>query len=486
MILKQLLRFYPLLVVAGLILLAYTVSFNGLYGQDAHEYLRLSRVFFDRLHGATPAVRNAIPSELAGGYPMAGALLRFILPDAVLALQVVSWLAAGASAWLFERLLVLWAPGTSPQSRVSFAALMLVMSPYFVRAGLTVMSDALGLLFFLAALYGGLQVLELGRNKGALWAALFIGLAIVTRLPAAVFLLPFAAAIGVHLWRERQTGWILAAVLVGFIAVLPHFYFAEMGGTPAPVFGYSTPEGWSVGNFFKNTFKGADGTVHYFSPNLFYIFAPLAHPGFCLPVSLLFFLFRKTDFHHPSQRVLLICLAILLFFTGGLPYQNMRCLLPAYSILLLFLFPAWDRFYSYGFYFLKKLTWTFIGLIVVIQVLCTAGILAHPLLHHRLESALAAELRPLVPPGSLLYCPDIDAAMRTYLPGVQTANLREQRLPDFQSGSFILVNESELYKKWEGQSPAFHWEFANENYELQELRVLPEGWRLYRVGAVKI
>ena len=151
MILNRLLRFYPLLVVASLILLAYLLPFNGLYGQDAHEYLRLSRVFFARMSGEAAAA-GVGHSELAGGYPVAGAVLQWLIPDAVLALQLVSWLSAGAGIWLFGRLLVLWAPGTSPGSRVSFAVLMLALSPYFVRAGLSVMSDALGLLLFLACM----------------------------------------------------------------------------------------------------------------------------------------------------------------------------------------------------------------------------------------------------------------------------------------------------------------------------------------------
>lgn len=482
MILNRLLRFYPLLVVASLILLAYLLSFNGLYGQDAHEYLRLSRVFFARMSGAEAVATGVGHSELAGGYPVAGAVLQWLIPDAVLALQLVSWLSAGAGIWLFGRLLVLWAPGTSPRSRVSFSVLMLALSPYFVRAGLSVMSDALGLLLFLAALFHGLAVLELGRNKNAVWAAAFAGLAIITRLTTAAFLIPFVGAVVLHLWRERQYKWIIAAGLAGVAAVLPHFYFGVMGGAAQNVLSHSTLQGWSPGSFFKTTFTNTNGTLHFFLPNLLYVFAPLAHPGFCLPVSLLFFLFRKTDFHHPSQRVLLFCLAVFLLFIAGLPCQNMRYLLPAYTILLLFLFPAWDRFFSYGFYFLKKPTWAIIVAILAVQVVCSAGVLAHPLSRNRLETAVVKGMKELVPPGSLLYSFDLDAAMRTYLPGVQVESLWEQRMTDFPTGSFMLFNETALREQWQGQNPMLNWDFAKDNYELHALRTLPEGWILYKVA----
>lgn len=485
MTLNNPLRFFPALVVASLILLSKLLSFNGLYGQDAHEYLRLSKIYFNHLQGALPVSDHTGHSELAGGYPIAGAVLRFLIPDTGLALQAVSWLAAGLSVWMFERVLKLWAPGTSPRSRVAFTGLLLVLSPYFVRAGLTVMSDALGLLFFLAAMFWGLQVLESGRSKGAVWAAVFAGLAVLTRLTAAAFLLPFAAAIGWHLLRRRQFGWVLAAGLAGIIALMPHFYFGVMGDLDQNVFSHQTLRDWSLSSFFKNTFTNVNGTLSYFLPNGLYVFAPLAHPGFCLPVSLLFLMAKKTDFHHPSQRVLLICLAVCLIFVAGLPVQNMRYLIPAYIVLLLFLFPAWDRFYSYGFYFFKKLTWTFIGVALAIQVFCSVLILAPALTRNRLETTVFSEIRGVLPPNATLYSFDIDVAMGTYFPDLQIRNLWVKRYEDFPPGSFILFNESGLQKQWEGKNPMLNWDFAKENYALRELRRLPDGWALYKVEGLK-
>lgn len=485
MTLNTSLRYLPLLITLGFILLAYLLSFNGLYGQDAHEYLRLSRVYYDCLREGPTALDSIGHAEMAGGYPIAGALLRFVIPDAVLALQIVSWLSAGMAAWMFERLLRLWGPGTSPRSRWAFTVVALVLSPYFIRAGLTVMSDALGLFLFLAALYWGLQVLEKGRRRGAVWAAMLAGLAVITRFTAAAFLLPFVIAIGWHLLRKRQVGWMLLACIAGTMALLPHFYFGVMGELDQNVFGHQTLRDWSWGSLFSSTFSNTNGTVRYWMPNILYVFGPLAHPGFCLPVSLLFLMAKKTDFHHPSQRVLLLCLAVLLLFVGGLPCQNMRYLIPAFSVLLLFLFPAWDRFFSYGFYFFKRLTWAIIGVAVAMQLAGIAWVLRHPVARNRFETTVAEQVRPVLSPGVALFTFDLDGAMRTYLPDIQVRNMWNEHYDDFPPGSYVLFNESGLRDQWQGQNPMLNWDFAKDNYELKEMQALPRGWALYEVGAVK-
>lgn len=482
MISSSLLRYFPLLVVAGLALTALALGFNGLYGQDAHEYLRLCRVFFEQMKGGMPATGGVGLSEMAGGYPAAGALLHWLIPDAALSLLLISLFSTGLSAWLFDRLLRLWLPGTKQRSRFVFVGLLLVLSPGIFRAGITVMADALGMLLFIAALYKGIRVLEWSRDRDAVWVALFAGLASITRLTAAAFLLPFVAAIGLHLLRRRQYAWLLLAILAGLSALAPHFYFGAFESKDMNVLGHTTLQGWSLTNVFSRSFSDANGSIHYFLPNILHVLSPLGHPFFCLPVALFFLLFKKTDFHHPSQRILLACTACLLLFIAGLPCQNLRYLMPAYLILILFLYPAWDRFYAYGFYFFKNLTGALIVVIALIQVVCIAGILAHPVGRNRLETRIVREIQPLLPSGSLLFTFDIDGAVRSYLPEVQVKNLWYERIEFFPQGSYILFNDSRLRAQWEGKNPILNWDFARENYVLRQLAELPEGWGLFEVA----
>lgn len=479
MTINQPLRFFPVWAVAALILLSTILSFNGLYGQDAHEYLRLSRVYFDRLNGMPHLPAGRGEAEFAVGFPLAGALLRFLGLDAVLALQIVSWVSAGLALWLFDRSLQLLSPGARVESRWVFTAVGLALAPYFLRAGLTVMSDALGLALALAALANGLRVLETGRIGTALWAALFTGLAVATRFSLAALLAPLAVAVGVYLLENKRWTYALLCVFAGILGFSPHFWLKT--GVYQNVFGHSMLQEWSLLNFFKSSFSNVNGISDYFLPNGLYLLFPLAHPGFCLLLPALFLLAKKTDLHRIPKKILLVCLAAYLALLGGIPHQNFRHLLPAFAVLLLLFFPAWDRMFAYGFYFFKRLTYFIIGTVLVVQLTSAVFIISPTLARNRLEVAIAGELRRLLPSGAVLFAFDLDVALRTYLPDIQINNLWEQQYATFPEGSFFLFNEPALRDQWQGQNPVTNWDFAKTHYKLQESGSFPGGWKLYEI-----
>lgn len=91
--------------------------FNGLYGQDGHEYLRQSQAIFDRWNQGMITPATVGDAEFVKGYPLAGALLRYLVSDPILALQVVSWLAFAAAAFLsgaYFRPVGAWESGRQP------------------------------------------------------------------------------------------------------------------------------------------------------------------------------------------------------------------------------------------------------------------------------------------------------------------------------------------------------------------------------------
>lgn len=459
-------------------LLSVLLRFNGLYGQDAHEYLRQSRVIFDRLHGlaATPAGIGDV--EFAGGYPLAGALLRFVIPDAVLALQVVSWLSAGACMILFFKTLQQLTPGARAKSHWWYAVVLL-SAPFFIRAGLTVMSDALGLALALAALWCGMRALEWGRGRDVVLAAVWTALAVSTRFSLAALLLPMVAALVWAFRSRRRLGWLSFAGGTGALAMLPHFWLkANTLQTPLS---HSLVQDWSLLNFFRASFSNINGTVDYPWPNVLYILFPLAHPGFCLLLMPLFGLFKKTDLHLFSKKILLACLAAYLLLLGGIPLQNLRYLLPAWVLLLLLLFPAFDRFISYGFYFMRWLAYRILALVLSVQFVFAIKLLQPTLARQRLEVASADALRTVLPPGATLYAFDLDIALRSYLPEAKHYNLWERRYDSFAAGSFILFNETRLRAQWAGKNPMLNWETANQQRQLRPVRELPEGWTLFEL-----
>jgi hypothetical protein len=477
---NRLLRFLPLLFFAGLAILSFLLNFNGLYGQDAHEYLRQSQSIFARLRGGAAPAQGLGDLTFAGGYPLLAALLRCVVADAGVALQVAAWAAAAVAFGIFERLLALLTPGARAETRWVFAGLAWALAPAFFRVSMTCMSDGLGLAFALAAFFFGLRAVEKKRGRDALGAAVFAALAISTRYALAALLLPLAVAVGFFLLKKKKWGWAVGALSAGAVALLPHFWL-KSGGAENPL-GHSMFAQWNFLNVFKSTFYNQNGLADYTLPNGIFVFSPLAHPSFCLLLPGLFLLFKKTDLALPAKKILLASLLAYLVLLVGLPHQNARHLLPAYALLLLLLFPAWDRFFSYGFYFFKRLTWGVLGLLLACQVFFSARALAPMLARQRLETSIAREIRPIVPPGALLFGFDLDVAMRSYLPDVQHRSLWERRYADFPPGSFVLFNETALRDQWAGQNPMLNWIFLRDSFELKERRALPGGWSLYEVA----
>ena len=463
----------------ALVCVSILLDFNGLYGQDAHEYLRQSRVFFDRLQGFPPAPTGLGDTELAGGYPLAGALLRYFGLGAIRALQVVSWLAAAAALWMLELNLLVLSPGARPVSRWMFGLLGLMLAPYFLRAGITAMSDALGLAAALTALFFGLRVLELERHRDAVGFAIFAALAVTVRYALGILLALPALALVLELLRVRKYGWLAAMAAAALLALLP-LWWMKAGAMNSPL-EHSLVRDWSVWNFFKRSFSQASGRVTYTLPNLLYLFFPVAHPGFCLLLPALLPLARRTDAVRHTKRLLLLSMVLYLLLLGGLPHQNLRYLLPAYAILLLLFFPAWDRFFAYGLYFFKRLTYALMALALACQLFFCAYTLLPTLARNRLEHQTATALATRLKSGDVVYAFDLDIALQSYLPGISFRNLWMQRYEAFAPGSYLLFNEPALRTQWAGQNPMLNWEYVRRHYELQKIQALPAGWVLYRI-----
>ncbi|MDX1911805.1 MAG: glycosyltransferase family 39 protein [Saprospiraceae bacterium] len=470
-----LVRSFPWLVAALLAGLSWSLDFNGLYGQDAHEYLRQSKALFDGWQGLPTPPPGTGDREFARGYPMAGAGLRWLFGDAVLALQLVSWLSAALGSYFFVRLLDLLSPGARAGSRWAFAGLGLVAAPVFFRAGMTAMSDGLGLSLTLAAFFYGLRAMEKKRMADVALAALAAVLAIATRYALAVLLLPLAMALGYELIRTRQR-LALAGLLPGGLLGLLLF----SGPATNDPLQHSLMQDWSLANLWAKTFHNASGTIRYALPNILYLLYPLAHPAFCLALPGLFFLFKRTDLVLSSKRLLAACSLSYLLLLGGLPHQNLRYLLPAYVLLLLLLFPAWDRLYCYGFLFFPRLTRWVLGVTLAVQVFFCVWFFRPVWLRHEMEKRMAGEISARVSPGHTIYAFDVDVALRSYLPELHFQNLWERRYDNYPAGSFVLFNEK-LRPQWEGLPPVLNWEDLQQQYRLEKKVEWPEGWVLWEV-----
>lgn len=472
-------RLFPLLYLLLAAFVCYVCSFNGLYGQDTHEYLRQSMAVLARLQGL-PMSTAALLGDAAfgGGYPLVGGLLQGIMPNGPLALQIIALAAAALCLVVFERLVAILAPGARVESRWAFVGLGLAFSPLFFRSAVTIMSDGLGLLWLLLAFYAALRLLDTKRGEYALGLALGGVMAVGTRFALLGILWPLVAAAGWFLWKNGHWRWILAALLVGIISTTPYMWMK--GPAFWAIFEHGSLGDWSVVHFFQRSFTSGNGFSQYRLPNILYILSLLAHPAFCSALPGLFFLFKRTDLTLSSKKILVTCMLAYLILLGGFSHQSPRHLLPAYTLLLLLLFPAWDRLYCYGFLFFKRITGGVLLTTLAVQLFFLAYYLRPVLARNALEQQIAQQLKTILPEHATLYGFDLDVAMRSYLPNVRTYNLWETRYHTFQPQAYILFHP-DLRTQWSGQNPMLNWDDLQQHYRLVSAGKLPGGWGIWEI-----
>lgn len=457
--------------------------FDGFFGQDAYEYLRQSRVIFERMHGARHPSATMGDYEMASGFPLAGAMMRFLIPDAQLALLTVSWLSAGLAMRFFLLCVRLLTPGAQAVGRW-WIGVLFMSAPMMLWAEWVAMSDMLGLMLTLAAFYYGLVAFDDEHTASTFWAGLFGGLAVVTRYGLLGLIGPLMVFIGWQLTlRGRWRVLALLAVAVS-LGIGPYFWLkADVLSTPL---GHSLARNWTWGHFFQFEFGEVNGVSSYTVPNIVYLFFPLFHPKFCLFLPGLFFLFKRTDLHLSVKKVILVCLVVYGILLAGLPHQNLRYLAPIWAFVLLLLFPAWDRFVCYGLYFFRRLTLSIIGVVLFVQILFTVFTLKTTVKRNQLERAIAAELSGVLPESAVIYAFDLDIALRERLkPARVWVNMWGNPIESAQKGEWVLFNEKQLSAQWEGRLPMTNWRWLNDNFQLETVRLLPEGWTLFQIESPK-
>lgn len=451
-------------------------DFDGLYGQDAHEYLRQSKVFFLRMNGgATPPVEPG-DYEFGAGYPLLGALFQFWSPDPVSALQWANWFSAAAGLFFFIRLNRLLLPGAPQRSHLLFA-LLLIFTPVWMRSALSDMSDMTAIAAVLGSLYFLLIATERPTALYIIAAGGWAGWAAATRLAIVPLLAPMAIWAGLLLLRRKYFGLVVLFLAALFAGWWPHEWARQ------PLQGHwggsSLGTHWSFQHFLMRDMSGPSGSSHYFLPNIAYILSPLLHIGFCVLLPALFFLFRKTDLYLPEKKAILAGVILYLLLLGGLPVQSIRYLLPVWTTGLLLLFPAWDRFVCYGFYFTRKYTTLILSLIVLTQ-LVGMGIYLPPLIQrNHQERRIAGKVAQHVPEQIPIYAIDWDVALRSRLTRHHLVNLWVTRYDHFPDTCFFLFSEKNINGQWQNMNPQFNVNLAKETGRMIWVDSLEKDWCLY-------
>jgi hypothetical protein len=120
-----------LLPIIGGLIWCWSVGYEGLNGQDAHDYLRTARAWEGYFHGA----ERPLTAEHPQAYPYAGAVLGTVLGNVLIAMRLLPILAFIAVGLVFRRALEKGDQLASPASGVRVAGDRRIAVPAALRSG---------------------------------------------------------------------------------------------------------------------------------------------------------------------------------------------------------------------------------------------------------------------------------------------------------------------------------------------------------------
>lgn len=465
---KHILYLFPLLVW---IIVYFEFSFDGLYGQDAYEYLRYAEAVKNLL------ITGKSPGDYFWGvyYPVFGSILSIIIPNIILALQLISVLSLIMTSIYLDKIIRLIYKVNSTEN-IPF--LFFTLSPIILIHSVLVMSDLLACSFVTMAIYCFLQFLETSKNKYFLFGIAVGTFALMTRYVSGLILFPFCFPALLHLIKKRSYILLPFSMLIAALIAIPHILIRSQNSLE--FLSHQWLQTWNIGNLFRHSFETVDGEMDNHFINLVYACFSFVHPIFMFLgiVIIPFSIKTKTFKLYHYQKIILVAIIVYALFLGGIPYQNKRYLILSFPLVIVLLFPL-----------AKKLLIPLkhgnllITLIVFIQI--TLGVFFGKSFYDRnlLERKIMQEMN--LYQGKTLYVFDIDVALKGRKLIFDYKNLSTTRYLGFEKNALVLVNEKQLDKQWKGKNPLLNWENIKNNYKLEKLKNFSGDFNLYRIGEKK-
>lgn len=446
----------PLLIF---LILYFVFDFNGLYGQDGHEYYRYTNELKTSIHlGVKPQ-----PFFWPLGYPFLGAIISYPFGDSVFFLQLISVFSLSISGWFLYGAL---------QSRVGSGSsfwlvlLSVTTSGYLVRSGMIVMSDSL----CVACLSGVIFFNEKLNRSNGIWSvvglAVCASLAVMTRYPSVVLLVPLACWIGYKWLLAKQWLNFLIVCSVMLIIACPHIILRSQD-----VFGFlghGWLVNWSTINFFARDFYHFDGNHHYMVPNIIFVLKPLGHPGFLGLLGCSWICSKKADF----KNVYFLSIVLYLLFIAGIAMQNTRFMILASPFVVYLMAPSFNLVYT------KFQTYIIgVGIFLVVVNMVLIVIALKPFVEqNQLEKEIARELR--LDKNDKVYSFGIDVALKSYLEEINWLDMYKREIESPNKNAYILFNPTKFEAQWKDEVLFKNWHIF-EKSGVKVKQELNNGWTLY-------
>ena len=460
----------PVLALFLTALLAATSGFNGLYGQDSHEYYRYTIRWVSYFQNGNSPGDYFWPLN----YPLYGAVIGLMV-DTRMALQVISMISFAISIYLIQTI------SNKIYRQLSHGSILILLlagiSPFFLLHGLYIMSDMFGALWCLLVLYLAVRYREENDWRLAGLAVFAMSSAVMTRYAAALLLFPIAIMLLSQVLRRRDFR-SLVAMAAGLVALLPHFIVRS--SAPEAFLGHSWLQQWSMAHFFQSQFTTVDGFASYRFPNLLYAFGPFYYPGFLFVGVFVIAFLRPRDWGQPYWQIIAISVVLYCLFLAGIPFQNYRFLIIAFPFTVILLLPAASR--------IAALLAGRRSLVVLMTVLLLTaqGFLfnkySRPIFQLNQFEQHAAESLRLYPPVKL-YTFSLNGALQSYQIPQQLVNLWASEITNYPENALLLYHPQKFAKQWAQKQPQLNWQYLNSHYHLQTLETIGDGWYLYRIGS---
>jgi hypothetical protein len=464
---------FPSWIILPAFLLVFNLvfGFNGLYGQDAFEYLRYSRELHAYLSG------GPLPGHFYWPilYPLSGALLSFFMPD-IFALQLVSTLSFGLSLFFLQKILFKLFPGKRAGANV-YLILFYGLSPFILRYASVAMAESLCILFLSAFFYHYLLFKEEADKKNFIILMGYAAAALNTRYASIVILaIPLVDAFSLYTRKFEPLRFILAILLSAVIFIPGLLLKLPLS---KDISDQIIVPHWSFGNMFHHAFHSTDGYQSYMLPNIIYVFSVLVYPGFIFAGLPLLFFLRKPFILRPFILVNLLTILLYILFIAGFPFQNDRVLLLCFPCVIIFLSGAFLR--SSESLSMHSM-WLPVSLAVVV-VLLQAGLFYRAYLPFYRGSSAIREIASKMKayPGKTIYTFNIDQGLKAYEVKNEIINLWSARIKNFSPGALVLINSHDTSMQWEDMNPGINWETLIKEDKLSFLENLPEDWNLYEI-----
>ena len=452
-----------LLIPVLLVLFRYIIGFNGLYGQDAHEYFRYAN-----------AIRNYFSTGISPGpfhwtiwYPLTGALLGLITGTS-LALQLISISCfCGALYFLFRILSALYG---DKQTAFQYVMLFGLPSAYFLRLGICSMSDMMAIFFVSASIYYCIEFSLANRVRAQLLAVLFFSLAVITRDASVVLVVIPVFFLVRNMIVNFSKIFFFSSILIAAIIFFPAYWFH------ADVHSGFISE-WSFSNYFKNDFDTpGNGHLHYRFWNIAYYLAFLIHPAFVMP-AVIFFFFYKWDEFSPELIFLMLAPALLyLLFLSGFMLQNDRLAAMSFPLILVFWFPAFERIRRRTF--ISAVSRKILGVFsLVIQLVLFWFAFNDFYFTNRIERSITDHINKNYP-GMMIYSQGMEGPLNSYIPDPNVFSLESVEVT-CNGNKLILIQTTEFEKQWKNKRAGGNWYYLQQHCYLRKVKEFENGWDLY-------